>query len=82
MVWCFENISFIGRLLKSCLPRFYGNNCEKYCPYPFFGNQCKGKCECRPTVCHHLNGCPPLGKSYPPPPIDYQFNVTRVVIKH
>lgn len=47
---------------KSCLPRFYGDDCEKYCQYPFFGNQCKEKCECREKVCHHLNGCPPVGK--------------------
>lgn len=64
MVCCFENIIFSGGMSKSCPTRFNGDDCEKYCPYPLFGNQCKWKCECRPNLCRHLNGCPSLGKSY------------------
>lgn len=71
----FENIIFIGRSSKACLPRFYWDDCKIYCPYPFFGSQCKGKCDCRPNLCHHLNGCPSLISKH------YQFKNMYLIIK-
>lgn len=46
---------------EDCRSGFSGDRCQQKCQYPNFGRQCKGICNCKQTLCHYKNGCPPLG---------------------
>lgn len=50
---------------EDCRSGFSGDRCQQKCQYPNFGRQCKGICNCKQTLCHYKNGCPPLAAVCP-----------------
>lgn len=62
-----KNIMFSYKILffnfysRNCPKGFYGDNCDKRCPYPNYGQYCSLICDCTEQKCHYANGCPRLG---------------------